>query len=58
MEYQPNTVTYETISASFLATKCLKVIAHYAGKDQPEAARIIIRDKFHMDDILRLVVMT
>ncbi|KAK7574411.1 hypothetical protein V9T40_011602 [Parthenolecanium corni] len=50
-EYQLNTVTYGTASASFLATQCLEVVAREIEGSYPEAAQII-RQNFYMDDLI------
>lgn len=50
-EYRLNTVTYGTVPASFLATKCLAVIADRLQETEPLAAKII-RENFYMDDLI------
>ncbi|GBM69316.1 hypothetical protein AVEN_112656-1 [Araneus ventricosus] len=49
--YELNTVTYDTVSAPFLAMRVLKALADAEHQDFPEAAKIISRDMY-MDDIL------
>lgn len=49
--YQLNTVTYGTTPASYLATKCLAVLAKDALASNPDAARVISHN-FYMDDLL------
>jgi hypothetical protein len=51
LEYQLNTLTYGTTPASFIATKCLEVIARELEKDQPTVAAFI-RNNFYMDDFV------
>lgn len=50
-EYRLNTVTYGTVSASFMATYCLEIIAREIESDHPEAAELIRRN-FYMDDLI------
>jgi len=49
--YELNTVTYETASAPFLATKCLQQLIEDEAINYPEAAKIA-RDGFHVDDLI------
>lgn len=49
-EYRLNTVTYGTVSASFLATKCLSVLAESAGENSEVAH--VIKNCVYMDDLL------
>lgn len=50
-QYELNTVTYGTGPASYLATKCLQVVANEIEPDQPHAAAVIKQD-FYMDDLM------
>lgn len=50
-EYRLNTVTYGTVPASFLATKCLDVLAKEAESESPKVAKSIVKS-FYMDDYL------
>lgn len=49
-EYVLNTVTYGTAPASFIAQKCLRVIAESVEKKQPLVAKFI-KNNFYMDDV-------
>ncbi|XP_008179733.1 uncharacterized protein LOC103308325 [Acyrthosiphon pisum] len=49
--YRLNTVTYGTITASYLATACFKRLAEIYQNQYREAATVIVRD-FYMDDFL------
>lgn len=46
-----NTLTYGTAPASFIATKCLFILADSITKSEPQCADIIRKD-FYMDDLL------
>lgn len=50
-EYRLNTVTYGVVPSSFLATKCLDILAESASQSQPKTAEAI-RRCFYMDDLL------
>ncbi len=50
-EYQLKTVTYGTAPASFLATKCLQVLANSISSTHPVASNHII-NSFYMDDLI------
>ncbi|XP_018375252.1 PREDICTED: uncharacterized protein LOC108769021 [Trachymyrmex cornetzi] len=49
--YQLTTVTYGSVSAPYLATRCLKYLAELHQRDFPEGARAIINDVY-VDDLL------
>lgn len=49
LQYCLNTVTYDTAHASFLATKCLDIIAKAIERNHPVLAKSI-REDFYMDD--------
>ncbi|GFT62879.1 integrase catalytic domain-containing protein [Trichonephila clavipes] len=49
--YKLATVTYETVSAPFLATRTLKALAEEEKAEFPDAADVICNDSY-MDDIL------
>ncbi|KAK9737910.1 hypothetical protein QE152_g10316 [Popillia japonica] len=49
--YRLNTITYDTASASFLSTRCLKQLSIENEKAYPKAAYAITKD-FYMDDLL------
>ncbi|KAJ8912011.1 hypothetical protein NQ315_003548 [Exocentrus adspersus] len=50
-EYELNTVTYGTASASYLSVRCIKQIAIDCQADYPEASQAISKD-FYVDDFL------
>lgn len=50
-EYQLNTVTYGTASATYLAVRTLQQLAQDDGHLHPLAKEILMRD-FYMDDLL------
>jgi len=50
MEYNLNTLTYSTASTSFIARKCLAVIANSIAAEQPSLAKCI-GNNFYMDDL-------
>ncbi|XP_011169928.2 uncharacterized protein LOC105202933 [Solenopsis invicta] len=50
-EFELNTVTYGTKSASFLAVRCLIQLAESESDNFPKAAEVI-RNQFYMDDLL------
>jgi len=47
-EFELLTVTYGTIPASFLATRCLQQLAEVEKSNYPKAAKVICND-FYMD---------
>lgn len=49
--YQLQTVTYGTTSASFLATRVLRQLAHDEGDRFPLASAVVLSD-FYVDDVL------
>ena len=49
--YKLNTVTYGTVSAPFLATKCLQQLIEDEAINYPEAAKMA-RDGFYIDDLI------
>nr|XP_042912271.1 uncharacterized protein LOC122272538 [Parasteatoda tepidariorum] len=49
--YELRTITYDTVSASFLATRCLNQLSLDEGINFPLAAPLL-RDNFYMDDVL------
>jgi hypothetical protein len=50
-KYQPNTVTYGTASAPYLATRCLKKLADDNKCHHSRAAQVLSND-FYVDDLL------
>lgn len=50
-EYELTTLTYGTTPASFIAMKCLDVIAQDIKNEFPDAARAI-KSNFYMDDLM------
>ncbi|XP_055633073.1 uncharacterized protein LOC129773487 [Toxorhynchites rutilus septentrionalis] len=49
--FQLKTVTYETSSAPYLATKCLQELATQDQSSYPAAAKVLAKD-FYMDDMM------
>lgn len=49
--FQLNTITYGTVPASFLATRCLVKLAETVRNTKPDVYAAIVRD-FYMDDFL------
>ncbi|XP_043271223.1 uncharacterized protein [Venturia canescens] len=50
-EFRLNTVTYGQSSSSYLAVKCMRILAEQASEKYREAARVIL-DEMYVDDIL------
>ncbi len=50
-EYRLNTVTYGTVSVSFIATSCLQVVANKLQGSNARAAQVIFKN-FYMDDFI------
>ncbi|KAK7575924.1 hypothetical protein V9T40_012210 [Parthenolecanium corni] len=49
--YELTTVTYGTAPASYIATKCLQIVAQQVQESNPDVARAI-SSEFYMDDLL------